>query len=290
MKLSNVFENISEDQLIDFEKDVGKSLPDDYRLFLLKNNGGRPEPNIFQTLDGKYESDIQFFYGLVDDDLYGLRDNLIHLRDRLSDREIAIATDSGGNYITINIDSDEVCFFDHEIEEYSLIAKSFSDFIDGMFSIDKEVSALDEAIDGQDVEYFESILESGTRVADIVDEFDQSAFIIACSYGKLKVVKFFVENGANVEGGVYAASSHGYADVVRYLLEHCGDPNERNIDQNNDTALMQASMSGFLDVVKLLVSKGSLFDAKDQYGHTALDKSRWSDNEELVRYLENLTS
>ncbi len=285
MKLTSVFEIVSDKQIIDLEKAIGLLLPDDYKSFLLKNNGGRPVPNNFRTSNGEYESDIQFFFGLTQGN-YGIEDNYILLRERLLDEEIAIAVDSGGNYILLDLSTSKVYFFDHEIEERFLIADNFKGFIDSLFPRHEKLNAFDQAIEVQNVRYFESALKSKKNIGRLVNQFNQPAFIVACLRGKLKVVRFLVENGMSLEGGVLAASSNGHVNVVGYLLDRGADPNERDPAQNNDTALIQASMGGFLDVVKLLVSKGAQIEAEDIHGQTALNKACWSGNKDVVAYLE----
>ncbi|MCV6630148.1 MAG: ankyrin repeat domain-containing protein [Flavobacteriaceae bacterium] len=39
-------------------------------------------------------------------------------------------------------------------------------------------------------------------------------------------------------------------------------------------------------MVKLLISKGADIEATDDYGQTALNKSYWSNNQELIDYFE----
>lgn len=285
MKLTSVSEIVSDKQIIELEKAIGLLLPDDYKSFLLINNGGRPVPNNFRTSNGEYESDVQFFFGLTQGN-YGIKDNYILLRDRLLDEEIAIAVDSGGNYILLNLSTRKVYFFDHEIEERFLIRENFNSFIDSLFPMPEKLNAIDQAVEDENVEYFTSALKLGMEVSRLVNEFNQPVFIVACLRGKLKVVRFLVENGVSIEGGVFAASSNGHVDVVRYLLDHGADPNERDDTQNNDTALIQASMGGFLGVVKLLVSRGAQVDALDCYGQTALNKAYWSGNKDVIAFLE----
>ncbi|UXP33872.1 SMI1/KNR4 family protein [Reichenbachiella agarivorans] len=285
MKIKDTFESISENQLVDLENQLGKPLPNDYKSFLLKNNGGRPEPNFFRTLSGDYETDIQFFYGITKG-IYSIQDNLFQLKSRLPKGKVAIANDSGGNYILLDINTNQIFFFDHEIEEVFFVSESFTDFVNSLFNVDQGESELDRAIESQNIEFFKSILSSGTDINNITNEFDQSAFIAICLRGKLKLARFFVENGVSIGGGLFASSSNGHVNLVEYLLQKGANPNERDATQNNDTALIQASMGGYLKVVKQLISKGADINATDDHGQTALNKSYWSDNQELIDYLE----
>ena len=286
MKIKEQFKKISKDQLLELEEKIGVIFPNDYKDFLLKNNGGRPSLNVFRTLDQSYESDIQFLFG-VTEGVYDIYEVFKKLKSVIPESKIAIAIDSGGNYVLLDLVTHRIFFFDHDIEEIFLISETFTDFIDNLFEINSEESEFDKAVSSQNVMYFKNILESGVHIDKIVDEFDRSLFVVACLRGKLKLVQFLVENGVNIEGGVFSSSSNGHYKVVDYLLKQGGDPNEKDSSQNNDTALIQASMGGFIRVVKLLISKGADINAVDDYGQTALNKSYWSDNQELIDYLEN---
>ncbi|MCV6630146.1 MAG: SMI1/KNR4 family protein [Flavobacteriaceae bacterium] len=137
MKLKETFESISENQLIVLEKEIGKSLPNDYKSFLLKNNGGRPNPNNFRTLNGDYETTIHFFCGITQG-VYSILDNLILLKSRLSKSMLPIANDNGRNFVLLNTNTSQIFFFDHETEEIFLVSESFTDFVNSLFNIDVE--------------------------------------------------------------------------------------------------------------------------------------------------------
>jgi hypothetical protein len=57
---------LSEAELQRFERDVGHRLPEDYREFLLRHNGGRPSPDTC-AIPGHLESptDVQILFGLT---------------------------------------------------------------------------------------------------------------------------------------------------------------------------------------------------------------------------------
>ena len=65
------------------------------------------------------------------------------------------------------------------------------------------------------------------------------------------------------------ASKHGHADRVAVLLQ---SPYLEVNSQNNDgyTALMKASLNGFIEVVRLLLEKGARVDLQDKQGRSAL--------------------
>ena len=94
-------------------------------------------------------------------------------------------------------------------------------------------------------------------------------------YGHETVVRLLLENGANIEAkdeneltALRNASQRGYETVVRLLLE-----NRANIEAKSIygiTALRRAALTGHEIVVRLLLEKGANVEAKDKDGWTAL--------------------
>lgn len=285
LKITETFGKTLSNEVSKFEKIINGKLPDYYKNFILKNNGGRPVPNIFSTLNGEYETDIQFFFGFGAG-VYNLRNNHLNFQIELTKNFIAIAIDSIGSLILLNIDSGEVYYFDHEIEEIFLISNSFKEFISNLYELDEDESELDIAVSSQNILYFKNLISENIDINDIVDEFDQSIAVVAALANKLKLLKFFIENGAKIDGVLFNACSNGHLEIVKFLLKIGANPNERDPEQNNDTALIQASFGGHLEIVKLLIAKGADINATDNFDQSALTKSYWSNNEELIKYFE----
>jgi hypothetical protein len=285
LKLKETFGDIEENMFSDFEIILNKQLPLEYKSFLKKNNGGRPNLNIFKTSNSEYETDIQFFFGITKG-IYDLRGNYERLKNKIPKKFIAIAIDSGGNFILLDLEKEAIYYFDHEIEDTFLIANTFNDFIKGLYDLKIEESELDKAISSQNILYFKSKIEKGLQIDNIVNEFDQSIVIISSLKNKLKLLKWFVEKGAKFEMALFNACSNGHLDIVNYLLSKGANPNERDITQNNDTCLIQACYGGYLQIVKILIKNGADINLEDDHGRNALSKAYWSDNQELISYLE----
>ncbi|THJ30087.1 SMI1/KNR4 family protein [Lampropedia aestuarii] len=94
-------------------------LPDDYKLFLIKNNGGIPSLKNF-IINKKEKSTIRFFFST--DCLYhqaSLEANIEGFKGRAPTEMLPIAEDVGGNYILISSSDSEygnLFFWDHELE------------------------------------------------------------------------------------------------------------------------------------------------------------------------------
>ncbi len=140
------------DQIKEIEDYVGLKFPQEYKVHLLKYNGGKCSPNIFKFIEnGKLtNSNIDWFLAIYD----GVYDNLKNEIEimkidekRLPVQIIPIAHDSGGNLICISCggqDEGYIYFWDHENEvdysisndnDYSnlyLISEDFNSFIEGL--------------------------------------------------------------------------------------------------------------------------------------------------------------
>jgi len=101
-------------QLDERERFLGVTFPDDYREFMLRNNGGRPEPDGCDAADTL----INFF---------------CELDDLLCEHEyLVIAIDAGGNFVCLGTgdDAGKVFFYPDEAESAPYqVASSFTEFL-----------------------------------------------------------------------------------------------------------------------------------------------------------------
>ena len=80
------------------------------------------------------------------------------------------------------------------------------------------------------------------------------------------------------------ASSRGYAEIVRLLIEAGADPDFR--PEGGMTPLMCAASRGYAEVVGLLLDAGADKDLKDGNDHTALKHASCYGHVKTVRLLE----
>lgn len=87
-----------------FERRTGIQLPPDYRLFLLRQNGGQPTPSLITLPSVGQDAIADFLFGLSKSREPGdLEYEFREMRDELSDAWIAIGRDPGGNLILISL-------------------------------------------------------------------------------------------------------------------------------------------------------------------------------------------
>ncbi|CAF1476679.1 unnamed protein product [Adineta steineri] len=140
---------------------------------------------------------------------------------------------------------------------------------------------------------------------------------IACCKGQLEMVKYLIENGAdlynadsNDSTSLMIACKNAHYDIVQYLLSLENSNNQFLNATNNEgsTALHKAACgrtyflftaeysrslepAGYvdrtLDIVKLLLTKYQVKIVKDNDGYTPLTKAGINNQEELIKYFIN---
>jgi len=99
--------------------------------------------------------------------------------------------------------------------------------------------------------------------------------------GKLEIVKYLVENGANIHAkndqALRNASYYGDLEIVKYLVKNGAD-----IHVRNDEALRNACYKGQLEVVKYLVKNGADIHVRNDQ---ALRWASYYGYFEIVKYL-----
>lgn len=142
---ANQYGPLLEERLQAFEKRLGVILPPDYREFLKRYNGGRPEPSGFWIRAGCDASEVHQFYGLHDGPKWFSIDCYTGVEQYGIPRGmLAIGNDGVGNTICIGIEGEKrgaIYFIDHEVHPYDKpdsfegvirLADSFSEFLSSL--------------------------------------------------------------------------------------------------------------------------------------------------------------
>ncbi len=137
----------SEARVEALEAQIGARLPDDYRQFLLRYNGGKPLPSGFRLAQrtGPYtDSLVHSLDSLYDDDICNLESTVRW--QRVPPGVITIGCDPGGNGICLVVAGErrgQIWFWDHEREpdepdwsNMDLVATSFEAFMKGLTPVD----------------------------------------------------------------------------------------------------------------------------------------------------------
>lgn len=96
---SNPYGPLTPKRLEQFERTIGQSLPDDYRAYLLEQNGGTPEKYLICWPGSDEPAEVfNDAFGLHDGPDYSRLDKMTEgMREFLQDDLIPIGCDPGGN-------------------------------------------------------------------------------------------------------------------------------------------------------------------------------------------------
>ncbi len=137
---------ITKDRIDRLERTLGIVLPDSYKSFLLRFNGGRPDPSFFPIQGSKRENSgsIHYFFRVEDQ----IESSTVEwqykiLSGRIPSELFPIAGDGSGNVICLSLKGSNegfVYFWDHD-DEHSpptydniyFVADSFEKFLDSIF-------------------------------------------------------------------------------------------------------------------------------------------------------------
>jgi cell wall assembly regulator SMI1 len=128
------------------ERKLGIVLPEGYRSFLLRHNGGRPKPDFFpiQACENNPFGSIHYFNGIGwPANSSNIEWNYKTFRGRMPREFLPIAGDGSGNEICLSLkgtNKGAVYFWDHD-EEHSpptyenvyLVAETFEGFLDSFY-------------------------------------------------------------------------------------------------------------------------------------------------------------
>jgi len=131
--------NATEVDVTHFEMAIAARLPDDYRDFLLRYNGGYPSPNGFRG----GEEVLNHFFGLWQKHA-DLNYELLAHRGFIPEGMIPIASDPFGNAILLEVtrpNRGRIWFWDHErsgepAQAVSLLADTFTKFVESLVALD----------------------------------------------------------------------------------------------------------------------------------------------------------
>lgn len=154
MILINGAEKISAEKISTVEKSLGIKFPEDYKEFIIHDNGGIPEKDMlydfYDEVTGlENTSVIRRFFSICIDNGNIFKHNLIDICKTMREEGtitkdmIPIADDPTGNPICISLNEDDygvVYYLNHEYEDAdtgylvkSIISDSFKKFLDDLY-------------------------------------------------------------------------------------------------------------------------------------------------------------
>lgn len=220
--LYDTCEPATEESLADFEREFGAKLPAPYREFLQQFNGASPEPNLFHFKNSDKGSDCLQILGLNGTDT-DLRHYLETHKLRLPQNLLPIGYDSTGNLICLSMreqDYGHVYFWDHSL-------------INSSTRSDSE--------------------DTADRILPVADSFDE--FLLGLKDPEPEKQPVRAEAG---ETEVERIMRTRDIKALKELLMSGYDLD--SMDDNYLTLLDNATITGDLQMVKLIVSRGAKTD------------------------------
>jgi hypothetical protein len=147
--MSDVGKPLSDGDIVEMEKKLAVSLPEDYKTFLKQYNGGRPDPKFFPIFGFKNNTvgQVQDFFG-IDDPFESCRLdwNFQTFFGRIPDNLFPIACEDGGSLICLSIsgsDKGAIYYWDYygetqppSYDNIYQIAGTFQGFLDNIHFYD----------------------------------------------------------------------------------------------------------------------------------------------------------
>ena len=141
----------------------------------------------------------------------------------------------------------------------------------------------------EELEVAENIFEKGNLDVDYITFLGDSLSTYACREGYFNIVRFLVEKGATINCGYCVGTiplhlSIDNPDIVKFLLDNGAEVDYKN--NNHTTALIEASVKGYLETVKILIKYGAYIDHQEVQGWTPLICASENDhNLETTKFL-----
>lgn len=154
--ISGSGKKLTQGDIFILNKKLSLQIPDDYKKFLLKHNGGEPKEYAIKFNENKFRiggEELGYFYGL-ETETENILDALDNLQHVLPKNLIPIADTPGGNFFLLSVNKGtygNVFYKNHEIEdsfEFSdskeklpesmlLVANSFGEFLEKLYDPDE---------------------------------------------------------------------------------------------------------------------------------------------------------
>lgn len=314
---------LDEAALTALEARLGVRLPGEYRGFLKRFNGGAPRPARFRLRDDNgsgMKCEVKRFLAVGGESSFGEDTHVEGARDRLADwglprRMLPIASvddEVEGGLLCLSLrgkDRGRVSYYaptDGGDSTTHPVAKSLSRFFERLIRNKDTTPVWVRAIEDDDPEALGALLAGRGTLKKRYR--GRGPLQIAVAEGKLRVVRWFLDQGASPEAAfrlsleagqpevmleilgreefrpaVPASALGGFffadavwrgADLVGRLINLGADVNAA--DRSGQTPLMTAAQHGTPEVVELLLRRGARANLWNQRGETALHRAVFS--------------
>lgn len=122
LKDTSVFERL--------EKQLGISIPEELKNFIIENNGASPSLSTFMLNNNEESYNYTLSFNTKETDEY----SNLYIFDTLKPTDpFPFANDPFGNLICYDLKTNKICFWEHETDQYIQTDLTLSEFIDSLY-------------------------------------------------------------------------------------------------------------------------------------------------------------
>jgi hypothetical protein len=220
IKLEKIGPKITEAEIARFENEIGLALPEDYREFLLKINGGYP-------LKASYRfnrSELRLFeiFSLTESKIHGLLGRYAVVKCEIGDGLIPFGRDEAGELLCLRSSDERVYrtagYSDGERNnEVVPVAESFAAFWEGLFEEVVLGDVFTRIAEQGSVEDVRELIANGVSLSQkgingltLLEE--------AAKFGNIAIVSACLENGSAIGEALHRAIENRRAKIARILV------------------------------------------------------------------------
>ncbi len=236
---------LTPEQISEFENEIGGRLPDDYKEFLLSQNGGTCEPVLaLHRPDGTEK--VGWFISLIPGNEYaGIRDYLHNLRDlnpEKADGYVPIASTYSDCDICLACRGDHIGAAYFTAYKYKIasnkdripidvtmepLADSFSELLDKLVEIPEPYCRVEDLGKRGTADDLAKYLAEGNSI-NALGKYKETILCRAIAHDNSAMIKSCLKRGASVSGTVLAAVGSRRTHLIEMLVKAGADVNERD--------------------------------------------------------------
>jgi cell wall assembly regulator SMI1 len=218
-----------------FEDEIGGRLPDDYKRFLLKSNGGWNEPTLGLHWNGELHK-VPDFCRLLATDEIGIRRALRNLREMNIDGYLPITSTQNGEDICLDFRDNIgtvwllVYFYENDVPVDATkvyIAESFTEFLKRLVEMPEPYCRIEELGKRGTETDLEAYLAEGNSI-DAVGKNGHPIVREAIKFGNLSMIEACINRGASLSKTIHQAVKNRRPDLVKRFVEAGVDVNEQD--------------------------------------------------------------
>jgi ankyrin repeat protein len=274
--INNKYNNpsLSEGEIINLENTLKVNLPDDFKIFLLKNNGGQPIPELFLTP----HSDE--FYDLIIE-TFNTAEDIIEIFNYLNNEKLKnistpikflpIGNNGEFDYIGLNLDKSEfgyVYFLQDDTDTFYFLDYSLTSLLQN-YSTD-ENSAFEALAYCRDNKSIKFLIENNEIELNNLEE----PLNLAIKYENIELFNYFIDKGVKPTNIVLYAPIYINETLGIEILDKLFTFKELDLNQcgfDGVNMLMIAIKNKKFKIANSLINHGINVSKKDTNGKNALN-------------------